>query len=160
MAGKPKRLPKTREEREFDQLMRQRKPSVWEDKGAVGDGDFRSLKGAAKHRQEENSMRPLRLPALAAGEGGEAAGAHGSRDQTDPAQRAPQKHRYGGSRSACVCFCQLEPVPVLLLKHRYRSPLLLVPELYCYSSHTSAVGRQTSALTAYVLAGLSTLMGS
>ncbi len=105
MAGKqPRRLPKTREEREFDQLMRQRKPSVWEDKGAVGDGDFRSLKGAAKHRQEEKSLRPLPvlLPALTGGEGGEAAGAHGSSGHAEPAQRAPRKHRYG-RRSFCFC---------------------------------------------------------
>ena len=38
----PKRLPKTKEERDFDQMMRQRKPSVWEDKGSVGDEHFRS----------------------------------------------------------------------------------------------------------------------
>ena len=45
----PPRLPKTQTERDFDKMMRDRRPSVWEDKGAVGDPGFRSLKGAAKH---------------------------------------------------------------------------------------------------------------
>jgi len=55
--GGIKRLPKTREEREFDKLMRDRKPSVWEDKGSVGDQHFRSLKAAAQHRTEANNAQ-------------------------------------------------------------------------------------------------------
>ncbi len=54
MAG-PKRLPKSKEERDFDKLMRDRRPSVWEDKGSVGDEHFRSLKGAAKLQQGVSS---------------------------------------------------------------------------------------------------------
>jgi hypothetical protein len=58
------RLPKTEQERDFDRLMRDRKPSVWEDKGSVGDHHFRSLKGAARSITEEKQTV---LPPLADG---------------------------------------------------------------------------------------------
>ena len=54
-------MPKTQTERDFDKMMRDRRPSVWEDKGAVGDPGFRSLKGAAKHYTltEDNATRTM-----------------------------------------------------------------------------------------------------
>ena len=88
----PKRLPKSKEERDFDKLMRDRRPSVWEDKGSVGDEHFRSLKGAAKLQQG------LLPPLAGAGKSEPAAAdrAHGADgaapDAMVAAQRAPRRH--------------------------------------------------------------------
>ena len=92
----PKRLPKSKEERDFDKLMRDRRPSVWEDKGSVGDDHFRSLKGAAKLQQ---GLPGGMLPPIAGAGVGDPAAAdrpHGAAtdgaalDAAVAAQRAPR----------------------------------------------------------------------
>jgi len=102
--GFPQRLPKTKEERDFDKLMRGRRPSVWEDKGSVGDARFRSLKGAAKLHQEHPSAGSLLPPLAGSISGKESGGADGAHDAgamgaaPDAAQRAPRRH-------LCVSLC-------------------------------------------------------
>ena len=101
--GKPQRLPKTKEERDFDKLMRGRRPSVWEDKGSVGDARFRSLKGAAKLHQEHPSAGSLLPPLAGSISGKESGGAdetHGAgASAPHAAQRAPRRH-------GCVSLCR------------------------------------------------------
>ena len=99
--GGPQRLPKTKEERDFDKLMRDRRPSVWEDKGSVGDARFRSLKVSAKLHQDHLGAGSL-LPPLAGSisdkeQRGGAEETHAS--APDAAQRAPRRH-------GCVSLCR------------------------------------------------------
>jgi hypothetical protein len=104
--GGPQRLPKTKEERDFDKLMRDRRPSVWEDKGSVGDARFRSLKVSAKLHQDHLGAGSDRLlPPLAGSisdkeQRGGADETHGAgASAPHAAQRAPRRH-------GCVSLCR------------------------------------------------------
>ena len=139
-----KRLPKTKEERDFDQMMRHRKPSVWEDKGSVGEQAFRSLKGAAQHRTEQNAAMGASapsggmLPPLSSGQNG-------------GAQDASQQ-RYRSCDSIDVFLIQL-PVFVHCLQESHVSlilRLLLMHPVPAGNQLTARLGRADLCVSLYI----------